>query len=909
MPGRNGRHMRGVSPTGVVLVAFLVLGTADAAQIGSATVDKPELPRFQTVELDLDVAGQWDNPFDPDQADVMAHFIAPSGKALDVPAFLFQPYEMLTVAPADRRKTVQFLKLYVTEQEWEPGAQIELFVDDVELIDATTGDRVPLDDLEAADAAPWGPEQWASRSAELAHAGSHSLRLLATADREESWPGVVKSLGAADWSAYSGVSLWVYPRVSRIAGALSLYFRDEQSGNSPIMAWRAEGGEVQPNQWNHLVWDWGDFRPARSFHATGEPRWKVRFTPAEVGEYRYRVTARDRDSGAESPEGRLTVAPSDRPGFVRVSPHDPHYFAHDDGRLFFPIGHDVAWRLDAALEYFPKMAAHGENCTYLILCPWDMSIEWEKLAVYDLMRAAMLDQYVRCAEENGIYLKLSFDIHDAMRANARWGENPYNAERGGPCAGPNDFYTDPRALELYKKRLRYIVARWGHSTHILGWETFAEVDGSTELDGGGGWRYPEREGGDRVSAMLVNWHRAVYGYLRELDPYDHLLTLSFGGNVSDPNIWAMPEIEYTQIHQYNDPDAAAVISAWCRKLTAEYAKPMMVTEFGWYSDWKKTAKVDPGGICVHNGIWASVMSGAAGGAQTWWCDRVDELNLYPHFQALRNFARDVAWDREGFRPAEASVSIADPDHFVPVILPGRGPFSGGTASEFTVARDGSVEDPAQVPATLLAAGRPEPHVVPVFHVDYPVAGRFVVHVDAVSPDARLDVYLDDELALSWELPASGVEGKECVFDDRWQVWRCVYNEDFAIDVPAGKHRIRLENGKPGISWIRIARYVLTDYSLPAVRAMGLTGRETTVLWLQNPENTWGNDELGVKPQPITGASVAVTSLRDGAYEVEWWDTYEGKPTGRQAVACRDGRLTLAVPPLTTDVAYKIRRAR
>jgi hypothetical protein len=82
-----------------------------------------------------------------------------------------------------------------------------------------------------------------------------------------------------------------------------------------------------------------------------------------------------------------------------------------------------------------------------------MSIEWKQLGVYDQLAAAKLDAYVACAEENGIRLKLSFDIHDAFRKSRLWSENPYNAANGGPCADVNDFYRDTEAYDAYAKRL------------------------------------------------------------------------------------------------------------------------------------------------------------------------------------------------------------------------------------------------------------------------------------------------------------------------------------------------------------------------------------------------------------------------------------------------------------------------
>jgi hypothetical protein len=46
-------------------------------------------------------------------------------------------------------------------------------------------------------------------------------------------------------------------------------------------------------------------------------------------------------------------------------------------------------------------------------------------------------------------------------------------------------------------------------------------------------------------------------------------------------------------------------------------------------------------------------------------------------------------------------------------------------------------------------------------------------------------------------------------------------------------------------------------------------------------------------------------LGPGGYTVLWWDTHEGQPVSRQTVSPDRGRLLLAVPPFTRDLACKI----
>jgi len=170
-----------------------------------------------------------------------------------------------------------------------------------------------------------------------------------------------------------------------------------------------------------------------------------------------------------------------------------------------------------------------------------------------------------------------------------------------------------------------------------------------------------------------------------------------------------------------------------------------------------------------------------------------------------------------------------------------------------------VNDPAQLPQTLLARGRAEARTTPEFHVDFPVAGRFVTRVHSVSPDARLAVSVDGSLAAEYDLPAQGVAGRTSTFDEQWGVWRCQYDQDYAIDVPAGRHVIRLANSHENGSWIRLSGYRLTNYAPPGIRAVALSGETVTLVWLQNLESTWANERDERPPRPISGATLTIAT--------------------------------------------------
>src|SRR4030042_234402 len=61
-------------------------------KIHNAEIDKPTICCYDSLELNIDLSASYDNPFDPDQIEVLGHFIAPSGQEKTIPAFFYQEF-------------------------------------------------------------------------------------------------------------------------------------------------------------------------------------------------------------------------------------------------------------------------------------------------------------------------------------------------------------------------------------------------------------------------------------------------------------------------------------------------------------------------------------------------------------------------------------------------------------------------------------------------------------------------------------------------------------------------------------------------------------------------------------------------------------------------------------------------
>ncbi len=80
---------------GLVLCCLLLsfsVAPAFSAEILSVTQSHDELPRFDMVEISIDMDGVYDNPYDPEEVRLFAEIVPPLGDSLVVGGFWFEPY-------------------------------------------------------------------------------------------------------------------------------------------------------------------------------------------------------------------------------------------------------------------------------------------------------------------------------------------------------------------------------------------------------------------------------------------------------------------------------------------------------------------------------------------------------------------------------------------------------------------------------------------------------------------------------------------------------------------------------------------------------------------------------------------------------------------------------------------------
>lgn len=339
----------------------------------------------------------------------------------------------------------------------------------------------------------------------------------------------------------------------------------------------------------------------------GEAGWRVRFTPSLAGTWQ--AQAELVGAQAMSEAIAFTVTPAATPGFIRIHPDNPRYFAFDDGSFYFPNGLNIGWAGEDVLgdyeRWLDSLSAHDGNLIRVWMASWSFGIEWADTGLGNygarLKQAWLLDQIFAMAEERGIYIMLCLLNHGAFSTsvNSEWGQNPYNDDLGGPLKTPAEFVTNEVAKALFKQRLRYIAARWGYSTHLFAWEWWNEVNWTGIGDD-----------------TLIPWITEMTPVLQQYDPNDHLITNS-NANGAFTQVWAMPEIDFSQQHDYTGGDLLRTLARDLGRITKTAPdKPLLIGELGYSAG----AQVALDAMHLHTGLWGAPFLGYAGGSMYWWWD-------------------------------------------------------------------------------------------------------------------------------------------------------------------------------------------------------------------------------------------------------------------------------------------------
>jgi len=373
------------------------------------------------------------------------------------------------------------------------------------------------------------------------------------------------------------------------------------------------------------------------FNSKGSGGWRLRFSSPETGAHELVITAKEKSGRTVSSETiHFDITASSRPGFVQVSQENPLYFENSrDKSLFWGVGTNIAWTRGQdpasgntpSYEYYFGKAKGNMNATRVWLCHWAW-LEWTPyndqpgtnwadysgMGYYNQMIAETVDRIFLLAEAQNLRIMVVTEDNDehftADNTSAgQWSANPYNKIFGGPCINPSEVFSNIVAKEYYRKRLRYIVARWGYSDCL--WAVNAWNDY--------GARNPDQ--------AIVNWHREMRDYLHGL--VNGWRPLIYGSNFKH----AVEEL--TDYAQARDGDIITT-------------KPNVVQE-GFHSDqdvWFKNSVLEQ--------TWKALASGRAAW-MVWPHQQVERTKSWDVFRPSMEFAATQKLNKGGWQAAKAIV--------------------------------------------------------------------------------------------------------------------------------------------------------------------------------------------------------------------------------------------------------------
>ena len=403
------------------------------------------------------------------------------------------------------------------------------------------------------------------------------------------------------------------------------------------------GGSTNPGSINGVAsTNPNEFQKNEVVTAVGDPHFRIRFTPLESGEYNvvFHIYKNNLFVSAEHPmKFQVEANAKDYKGVIEVDKTNNATFKYSlTNESYIPVGQNNAWYTSSTRKtvdydvWFSLMNENNMNQTRIWLAPWGFALHGSSYTDFTdrYAQAARLDKLMEYLETYEVYAMLCLLNHGqfSQTVNPTWDSNPYNVANGGILNRPSEFFTKEEAKAAYKNELMYIIARYSYCPYIMSWELFNEVDW---CDG---------------YAVLANWYKTWHSdmaiFIKDNDPYHHMVSTSYKGTDASSSANGLDVIDFVSPHDYSydNKNFFSSIMDTQNNLMNKYSKPVFFGELGYGGEnGYQTYQKDATGICLHQGAWAGMMSGAGGAINWWWDSYVHPYNLYYQFKGAGAFAK------------------------------------------------------------------------------------------------------------------------------------------------------------------------------------------------------------------------------------------------------------------------------
>ncbi|HUT34164.1 MAG TPA: DUF5060 domain-containing protein [Planctomycetota bacterium] len=611
-------------------------------------------------------------------------------------------------------------------------------------------------------------------------------------------------------------------------------------------------------------------RQTEWLYPSGAPGWRARFTPTEVGNWSAVAAVTTREGTVRSGPVAFECMPAEGKGFVRVSARDPRFLEFTDGSPFFPVGQNVAFITDTYKqgEMLQRLGENGANYVriWCCCCDWAMGIEarksgWARSWAWFPPILAMPDQDGYNSDDRCVGASGEADTTLAFQP------------------------TRPLAVKPNTKYRLTGKLRTNTGVGIL-----LDLGGGSKdpivLKGGKGWTPFQHDFTTRDSQWWLD--RLAFRSIAKCTMY--LRDLSLREVAGSAELLWEADANRPLLGWYNQLD--------CRMLdalveTAEqsglYLQLTMFTRDHYMKLLRRPSSrqydtalehgrnlvryfVARWGYSAHVAAWEYSNEQDPGLPTERFYTELGEL--FEKLDPARRIRCNSTWHAPSRDYRHPKLDTADMHWYM------RPP-------EKELFKDAVAGVLSRVKAAREAAPSK-----PVLFTEFGLADDKFMRAPEYDKDT-------DYTHLHNALWASALSGMSSTVMSWW--WDDVHKKNqyhhykpvsaFVADIPYTTARLR-------------AATATVDKGL---RLVGLQGDACAYVWLSDPQSTWWKiHNEGAKPAEIRGATLTLQGLAPGNYQVEWWNTWDGKPLGTGKVAARDA-LTLQIPAFSRDIAVKITR--
>lgn len=576
-------------------------------------VSQPAVGRYEKIEFTFPFAAVGENPYDPLEIDFRVEMVTPSGDRLTLPAFYDQPFIL-----AGRRGRQG------GEELWYPSGPA---VWKARFAPAEVG-RYRAWAL-ATDRA--GTAQSEEFTFESRPSKSHGFLRVSTND--------FRYLEFSDGTPFFAIGQNI-AFIKDVALQSEMIRRLGAAGGNFARLWACAedwglGLEARKSAWGRS-WNWNPpisiCPDASGYHAnrlcvklSGDAGASVTMDPSQPVVLRtntaYTFTLTYRSEGQ-------TEASFDLDGTHSLAPRrqwSPWKLTFtNQTRMTLP---QVVFRLNRAgtiwmRDFSLKEAAGGPELLE------EADPNRPILGVYHARDSFYLDRILEAAEQSGVHVQLVLFTRDHYLHLLR--------QSGGRA-----YRT---ATDHARRLLRYAVARWGYSTHLVAWEYFNEMDPGLPTE---------------------SFYTELARYLDTVDVYRHLRVNSTWHSPSKD--YAHPDLDAANQHHYLRPPSGEIWKDEVASITTQFEinrarlkeRPLFFAEYGITdANWQRAPQLDQDRqwTHLHHALWLTMTLGYGSTVCHWYWDDIHRQDAYGVYTPLARFAADIPFSRDNFKPLSAKAS-------------------------------------------------------------------------------------------------------------------------------------------------------------------------------------------------------------------------------------------------------------